>query len=305
MDKKNLAVLFEDIVGIRNIKVDEPLSNHTSIKVGGPADILVTPVTAEQISEIQKLCLIQKVPLFIMGNGSNLIVRDKGIRGVVLKLFGGFNKFNVDNDAIEAEAGVLLSKLSNIALENGLSGLEFASCIPGTLGGAITMNAGAYGGEMKDVVTSTSFVTKDGKYKTIYSNEHGFGKRTSYFILNEGNIILKSVIRLNSGNSKEIKELMDDLNNQRRCKQPLEIPSAGSIFKRTEGHFTGRLIEDCGLKGYRFGGAEISSKHCGFIVNTGGASAADIINLIYFIEHTVKSRFGVDLQTEVRIVGEE
>jgi UDP-N-acetylmuramate dehydrogenase len=210
----------------------------------------------------------------------------------------------IKDDIIEAEAGLLLSKISNIALENELSGFEFASGIPGTLGGAVTMNAGAYGGEMKDVIIKTEYMDTNGNIEVIEGEKHGFGYRTS-FIQKQQGIVLKSTIRLIKGNRTEIKSLIDDLTQKRTDKQPLEMPSAGSVFKRPEGHYTGKLVEDCGLRGYRIGDAEVSTKHCGFIVNTGNATADDVLNLIEHIKTQVAQRFGVNLQTEVRIVGEE
>lgn len=304
LDKQRVAKLVTDIVGIDNIKLDEPMRNHTSFKVGGPADILVTPIDVDQILKILEVCREEKTPVFVMGNGTNLIVRDKGIRGVVIKTCENFNNYEVTGTTIEAYSGLLLSKVADIALEYGLSGLEFASGIPGTLGGAVYMNAGAYGGEMKDVVSKTEYLDSDNKIRILREEEHEFGYRSSR-IQKEGGIVLKSEIKLKKGNKPEIKAAMDDFNKRRKEKQPLELPSAGSVFKRPKGYYAGKLVQDCGLKGYRIGGAEVSTKHCGFIVNSGNATAADIINLIKHIQDKVKSKFGVDLRTEVRIVGEE
>jgi len=303
LEKELLAREIEKIAGQENVKLDEPMKNHTSFKVGGPADILVTPVSVSQLSQILKLCKNKSVPVFVMGNGTNLIVRDKGIRGVVVKIFDNLNKFTVKDDIITAYAGILLSRVSTIAYENGLTGLEFACGIPGTLGGAVAMNAGAYGGEMKDVVVETEYMDKDGEIRVVRDDGHQFGYRTSFIQKNSG-IVIKTLMKLKKGNKEEIKALMDDLTQRRQEKQPLEMPSAGSIFKRPEGYFAGKLIEDCGLRGHRIGGAEVSQKHCGFIVNTGDAKAKDILDLIEYIRNTVKMKFGVDMQTEVRIVGE-
>ncbi|HOP92464.1 MAG TPA: UDP-N-acetylmuramate dehydrogenase [Acetivibrio thermocellus] len=303
MEKELLAREIEKIAGQENVKLDEPMKNHTSFKVGGPADILVTPVSVSQLSQILKLCKNKSVPVFVMGNGTNLIVRDKGIRGVVVKIFDNLNQFTVKDDIITAYAGILLSRVSTIAYENGLTGLEFACGIPGTLGGAVAMNAGAYGGEMKDVVVETEYMDKDGEIRVVRDDGHQFGYRTSFIQKNSG-IVIKTLMKLKKGNKEEIKALMDDLTQRRQEKQPLEMPSAGSIFKRPEGYFAGKLIEDCGLRGHRIGGAEVSQKHCGFIVNTGDAKAKDILDLIEYIRNTVKMKFGVDMQTEVRIVGE-
>jgi len=303
LEKELLAREIEKIAGQENVKLDEPMKNHTSFKVGGPADILVTPVSVSQLSQILKLCKNKSVPVFVMGNGTNLIVRDKGIRGVVVKIFDNLNQFTVKDDIITAYAGILLSRVSTIAYENGLTGLEFACGIPGTLGGAVAMNAGAYGGEMKDVVVETEYMDKDGEIRVVRDDGHQFGYRTSFIQKNSG-IVIKTLMKLKKGNKEEIKALMDDLTQRRQEKQPLEMPSAGSIFKRPEGYFAGKLIEDCGLRGHRIGGAEVSQKHCGFIVNTGDAKAKDILDLIEYIRNTVKMKFGVDMQTEVRIVGE-
>jgi UDP-N-acetylmuramate dehydrogenase len=295
---------LEGIVGSDNIKIDEPMKRHTSFKVGGSADILVTPVSIFQLSEILKLCKRENVPILVMGNGTNLIVSDKGIRGAVIKIYDNLNGCSVENDTIRAYGGILLSKLSNVALENNLTGLEFASGIPGTLGGAVAMNAGAYGGEMRNVVFETEYMDKDGELKVLRNEEHEFGYRTS-FIQKQSGIVIRSVLKLRKGNKDEIKALMRDLTKRRQEKQPLDMPSAGSVFKRPEGHFAGKLIEDCGLRGYQIGGAQVSNKHCGFIVNTGNATARDIISLIRHVQATVKMKFGIDMQTEVKIVGEE
>ncbi len=304
MEKEQIAHLLGEIIGPENVYTDQPMSQHTSFRIGGPADVLVKPYSEEQFSDIFKFCNREGIPVFVMGNGTNLIVRDKGIRGVVVKIFDNLNKCSVNGDVIEAESGILLSRLANLALENELSGLEFASGIPGTLGGAVTMNAGAYGGEMKDVVIQTQFMSHDGKINTVEGEEHKFGYRTS-FIQSEGGIVLKSYLKLKKASYDSIKANMTDLSAKRCDKQPLNMPSAGSVFKRPVGYFAGKLIEDSGLKGYRIGGAEVSSKHCGFIVNAGGATAGDVISLIKHVQETVMKNFGVELKTEVKIVGEE
>lgn len=303
MEKEKYSKLLENLAGKENVKVDEPMKNHTSFKIGGPADFLVTPCSVESICEIIKLCNNEKLPIFIMGNGTNLLVSEKGIRGVVVKIYDNLNSCFVKEDYIEAYAGILLSKLSDIALENELAGLEFASGIPGTLGGAVAMNAGAYGGEMKDVVVETEFIDKSGNIKVIRGNEHQFGYRTS-FIQKQSGIAVRTVIKLKKGDRASIKALIDDLTARRQDKQPLEMPSAGSVFKRPEGYFAGKLIEDCGLRGYSIGGAQVSEKHCGFIVNKGDATSKDILDLIRYIQKTVKDKFNVELQTEIRLVGE-
>jgi UDP-N-acetylmuramate dehydrogenase len=304
LNKEHIAEKIRELVGEQKFKIDEPMKLHTSFKVGGPADILVTPTNTEELGKVIQICRTANTGYNIIGNGTNLVVRDKGIRGVVIKIYDNFSNYVIKDDIIEAEAGLLLSKISNIALENELSGFEFASGIPGTLGGAVTMNAGAYGGEMKDVIIKTEYMDTNGNIEVIEGEKHGFGYRTS-FIQKQQGIVLKSTIRLIKGNRTEIKSLIDDLTQKRTDKQPLEMPSAGSVFKRPEGHYTGKLVEDCGLRGYRIGDAEVSTKHCGFIVNTGNATADDVLNLIEHIKTQVAQRFGVNLQTEVRIVGEE
>lgn len=304
MDIKHITQLLIEAVDADNVKNYVPMANHTSFKIGGPADILVTPKTAQQIAKIIQISKTEKVPIFIMGNGSNLVVREKGIRGITVKLFDNFDEYEVKESIIKAQAGILLSKLSQVAYQNGLTGLEFASGIPGTLGGAIAMNAGAYGGEMKDVVIKTQYIDKGGNIKSIEGDMHCFGYRTS-FIQKEEGIVLSSELKLKAGDKNQIKALMDDLCKRRNEKQPLKMPSAGSVFKRPEGYFAGKLVEDCGLRGYRVGGAEVSDMHCGFIVNKGNAVAGDVITLIELIKSTVKNKFGVELQTEVKIVGEE
>ncbi len=300
---KEVQKLLKNIPGVA-ISVDEPMSAHTSFRVGGPADVLVRPTDNSSLWEILRLCEENRVQVMIMGNGTNLIVRDKGIRGVVIQLTDNMSGYEVNGEEIRAESGILLSRLSKIALEHGLSGLEFAEGIPGTLGGGVTMNAGAYDGDMSMVVKSTVYLGTDGKHRTLNNEEHCFGKRSSIIQTGVG-IVLSSVISLKKGCREEIKEKMKEFHTRRKGKQPLELPSAGSIFKRPEGYFAGKLVQDCGLRGFRLGGAEISSLHCGFIVNTGGATASDVIALIRHIQDRVSDEYGVKLQTEVKIVGEE
>lgn len=304
MNKEDMIRLLSGIAGAGNVKADEEMSRHTSFKVGGPADVFVTPESRESLIEVYRECLKQKVPVFIFGNGTNLIVRDKGIRGVVIKILDKLSGFSVDGDKITADAGILLGRLSRVALEHGLSGIEFAEGIPGTLGGAVAMNAGAYTGEMADVVIATRYLDRSGNIILLKEEEHKFGKRSS-FIQSDGGIALGSEIKLKKGDPVEIKSKMEDFSRQRREKQPLEMPSAGSIFKRPDGYFAGKLVQDCGMAGFRIGAAEVSCKHCGFIVNTGNATSKDVIRLIKQIQNSVNEKFGVKLQTEVKIVGEE
>jgi UDP-N-acetylmuramate dehydrogenase len=304
LNKEHIAGLIRSTAEGISLLIDEPMKNHTSFKVGGPADILAEPGDIQQVGSIINICRSEGIPYFVMGNGTNLIVRDKGIRGVVVKLLDKFGRCTVEDNIIKAEAGILLSRLSNFALNNGLTGLEFASGIPGTMGGAVTMNAGAYGPEIKDVVFRTEYMDGTGEIKTLEGAEHKFGYRTSVLQQN-GGIVLKSEFHLEKGDRTKIKEKMDELNKRRKSTQPLEMPSAGSVFRRPAGFYTGKLIQDCGLKGFEINGAQVSNKHCGFIVNTGNAAAEDIIRLIKHIQDTVKAAYRVDLQTEVKIVGEE
>jgi len=295
---------FIKVAGTENIFIDEPMKKHTSFKLGGPADILVTPHSKEQLVLVLGYCNKNSIPFYVIGNGTNLLVRDKGIRGVVIKIFNNYNEIKVEGNVICAEAGALLSRIANTAYDNSLTGFEFAHGIPGTLGGAVTMNAGAYGGEMKDVVYMTEFVNKDGKIVTIKNDEHKFSYRDSSIQRSQG-VVLKSWIKLEKGNKQDIKARMEELMKKRKDKQPIEMPSAGSVFKRPEGHFAGKLIEDCGLRGFNIGGAQVSPKHCGFIVNTGTATTQDVLNLVNTIQKNVKDKFNVDMHTEVRIIGEE
>lgn len=283
---------------------NESMKKHTSFKLGGNADILIVPSNEEEVCEVIKLCKKFNYPFFVMGNGSNLIVKDGGIRGLVIKMTENFSKINITGEIVESDSGVLLSKLSKFAMKNDLSGIEFAEGIPGTLGGAVIMNAGAYNGEMKDVVVKTRYIDKNGDVQTIEGEEHKFSYRSSY-IQKESGIILKSWLKLKKGNKEQIAKEMNEFSKRRRDKQPLEMPSAGSVFKRPEGYFAGKLIEDCGLRGFTIGEAQVSEKHCGFIVNKGNASSEDVIKLIKHIQNCVKNKYNVILETEVKIVGED
>lgn len=284
------------------IKKNELLKNHTSFKIGGPADEFCEVHNEEEIKELIEYAKDKGIPYTIMGNGSNLLVGDKGIRGLVIKLAKGFENIEVIGDKIIAKSGILLSRLSNAAFENGLSGIEFASGIPGTLGGAVYMNAGAYGGEMKDVIEKVTYLS-NGEIKTAEKDELDFGYRHSRFTGTE-DIILSAELQLKKADKTEIRAMMDDFKERRCSKQPLSMPSAGSTFKRPEGYFAGKLIEDAGLKGKAIGGAQVSEKHSGFVVNTGDATAQDVLDLIKFIQDTVYEKFGVKLETEVKMLGE-
>ena len=286
------------------VLMNESMKNHTSFRIGGPADILVIPSHAEHIRHILEVCQKWDIPFMIMGNGSNLLVMDKGIRGVVIKMSGLFNGVSVEGTCIRAQSGILLSALSKKALQAGLAGLEFASGIPGTLGGAVAMNAGAYGGEMKDVVDWVQVMDFQGEIYNFDKEQLQFGYRTSY-IQGKPLIVTEVNLSLKPGDPEESRAIMNELTKKRRDKQPLSLPSAGSVFKRPKGYYAGKLIEDAELKGFRIGDAQVSEKHAGFIVNLGNATAKDVIMLIETIKHKVKEDTGVELEHEIKIVGEE
>lgn len=296
--------LLTEIAGRAAVTVDEPMSKHTSFKIGGPADVMIQPTDTQRLAAILKLIKDTDTPYFVMGNGSNLLVGDKGIRGVVIKIGDGMSECDVSGNKITAMSGIKLSRLGKTALNNELAGLEFACGIPGTLGGAVYMNAGAYGGEMKDVVKAVTFVDqKDCSIHTIPKEECDFGYRHSIFSDKDW-IVAGAVMELEPGNKDEIKERMNDLATRRTEKQPLDKPSAGSTFKRPEGYFAGTLIQDAGLKGVSVGGAEVSVKHSGFVINNGGATADDVRRLIELVQNKVMGKYGVKLEPEVKFVGE-
>ena len=304
MNKTLLQQEFLKFMSNESVLVDEPMAKHTSFKIGGPADILLLPKSAEEIQKIILVCNEKGIPFFTMGNGSNLLVTDKGLRSVVIKIADNLNKIEIMDNLIKAEAGILLSTLSKKALQESLGGLEFASGIPGTLGGAVTMNAGAYGGEMKDVVKSCRAMDLQGNIHQLDLQDMEMGYRTSIIQKNKL-IVLDVIMELTNEAYEKIKGAMDELTVQRTTKQPLHLPSAGSVFKRPTGHFAGKLIQDSDLKGFRIGGAQVSDLHCGFIVNVGKATANDVLSLIKHIQKEVEDRFGVLLETEIRVVGEE
>ena len=279
------------------------MKNHVTFRVGGPADFFVTPKNYEELSWVLKCCAKYEMPCYIMGNGSNLLVSDQGYRGVVIQLFRQLNDIQCEGNVIRAQAGALLSTVANRALEEKLTGFEFAAGIPGTLGGACVMNAGAYGGEMKDVLKSVAVLTREGERITLQKNELELGYRTS-IIAKKNYIVLEAEIELEVGDAEEIKAVMDDLKERRTTKQPLEYPSAGSTFKRPEGYFAGKLIQESGLQGFQVGGAQVSEKHCGFVINKDQATAADIAELIRQVQDRVEEKFGVRLETEVKRLGE-
>lgn len=301
---ENMIRELVDILGRENVRRDEPMKAHTSFRIGGPADLFLTPGKAAQLAETIRILRRHEIPVFILGNGSNLLVRDKGIRGAVVQLSGGMSFLRTEGTMLAAQSGALLSAAAAKAAEAGLSGLEFASGIPGSVGGAAIMNAGAYGGEMKDVLESVDVLTQDLRYETLPVEDLGLSYRHST-LMERGDIVLGAKFRLQRAGRKAIQTRMAELAEQRREKQPLQYPSAGSTFKRPEGYFAGKLIQDAGLKGKTIGGAQVSEKHAGFLINTGDATAQDMLELIAYCQETVLEKFGVRLETEVRIVGEE
>ncbi|GLI18241.1 UDP-N-acetylenolpyruvoylglucosamine reductase [Tepidanaerobacter syntrophicus] len=304
MDSIKIVEILNKILKPDQIKINEPMKYHTSFRIGGPCDIMVLPEDEEDVLEVIKICAQNSIPFFIMGNGTNLLVKDGGIRGVVIKLAQNFSEAVVDKDVIRCKAGLPLSNLSKLALENSLKGLEFAGGIPGTVGGAVVMNAGAYDGQMAEIVESVKVMEQDGDIYEIKNKELGYSYRTSV-LQNSGKIVLEALIKLEPGSYGEIKSRMEKYSVLRRQKQPLNLPSAGSVFKRPPGNFAGALIEKAGLKGYKIGGAMVSEKHAGFIVNTGGATARDVIELIEYIQQEVQRKFDVLLEPEIKIIGED
>ena len=303
----NTNNLINDIrkkIDEKDILINESMSKHTTFRIGGNADIFIKADTIEKIIYILKLSKDNSIPLFIIGNGSNILVKDEGIRGIVLKI--ELNDVNIieedDKIKVTVGSGVKLAQLAQILLKNSIKGFEFASGIPGTIGGAVRMNAGAYGAEMKDIVYKTTFLDYDGNLHTILNNEHNFEYRNSRFS-KEKSIILETVLFLEKGNSEEIKRKMEEYSIQRREKQPIGVPNAGSTFKRGNDFITAKLIDECGLKGYQIGGAQVSKIHAGFIVNTGNATSSDVINLVNYIKEKVYERFNKEIQLEIEIVG--
>lgn len=294
--------IFEQHIPLEKVKFNEPLKNHTFIKIGGKADILIHPTTIDEITKIVEIANIHQLPLTVIGKGSNVIIKDGGIRGVTISL-SHFDQIKVNEDSMIAQSGVDIIDVSRLALEHSLTGLEFACGIPGSTGGALYMNAGAYGGQIADVVERATVITKDGAVLEIPREEMKFGYRNSLFKMDHY-IILEAEFGLKKGNKEDIASKMKELTFLRESKQPLEFPSCGSVFKRPEGHFAGKLIQDCNLQGTRIGGAEISMKHAGFIVNVDHATAQDYMDLIQFIQKKVYDTFQVELETEVIFLGE-
>lgn len=302
-DKEQTEKELVRIAGRNGVRTDEMMSGYTTFRIGGPADFFVTPDSVESLRGVLHFVRENGIPYFILGNGSNLLVSDEGYRGVVIRIGNGFDSLKVDGTNVMAEAGLLLSQIAAAARDAGLSGMEFASGIPGTLGGAIVMNAGAYGGEMKDIVRDVTVMTKDGDVRSIESRDMEFGYRTSTVKKNDW-IVLAVHFLLSEGNRSIIDARMNELREARTSKQPLNFPSAGSTFKRPEGYFAGKLIMESGLAGYSVGGAAVSEKHCGFVINRGGATASDVFILIRRIREIVYAKFGVTLEPEIRFVGD-
>jgi len=284
--------------------LDAPMREHTTFEIGGPADCLLKPASMEETQQILRLVKEYDLPLTFVGNGSNMLVSDKGIRGVVVNFADTFNAIQVEGTKMTVGAGALLKDIAEAAAQHSLAGLEFACGIPGSIGGAVFMNAGAYGGETKSVVKAVRAVNRDGEVKTYGLDELELGYRHSIFQTN-GEAIVEVELELTPGSEEEIRASIADFTQRRESKQPLEMPSAGSTFKRPEGYFAGTLIDQTGLKGLSVGGAQVSTKHAGFVVNKGGATAADVINLIHEVQKRVKEAHGVELQPEVRLIGEK
>ena len=294
---------FWNLLGKDRVLVDEPMKRHTTFRIGGPADFFLLPSTVDEVRGIPEICREEELPYFILGNGSNLLVSDKGYRGVIIQLYRNFSNISVEGNEICASSGALLSQIAAAARNASLTGFEFAGGIPGTLGGAVFMNAGAYGGELKDVLKEAVVMTEQGEILTLPVEKLDMGYRTSR-IKKAGYLVLEARLVLEQGDMDKIRDITKDLTEKRVSKQPLEYPSAGSTFKRPEGYFAGKLIMDAGLRGYQVGDAQVSEKHCGFVINKGNATAADVLTLIENVREKVQEQFGVTLEPEVKFLGE-
>ena len=297
MDQK-IIERFSNLLGNEKVRINEPMNRHTTFRIGGPADYFLLPSSSEEVKGILEICKEESLQYFILGNGSNLLVSDEGYRGVIIQLYRNYGGLTVEGTEIRAGAGVLLSQIAATARNESLTGFEFAGGIPGTLGGAVVMNAGAYGGELKDVLKEAVVMDREGNIFTV-----AMGYRTS-LVKTAGYLVLEAVISLKKGSQEEIRDTMKDLADRRISKQPLEYPSAGSTFKRPEGYFAGKLIMDAGLRGYQVGGAQVSEKHCGFVINKGNATAADVCRLMADVQAKVQEQFGVTLEPEVKFLGD-
>ena len=307
--KEFILLRLQEILGADHVFPEKPMCKHITFRVGGPAEWLVFVDTKEQLKQVISFCKEQEEPYYIIGNGSNLLVSDSGVKGVVIRLSGEFEQIipkervNEGICDVQAGAGVMLASLSLRAGKKGFTGLEFANGIPGTVGGAIIMNAGAYGGEIKDTIVAVDVLTKDGEFRCIKKEDMELSYRHSAMMEN-GDIILNAYFSLKVRPKLQIFAIMESYRKARQDQQPFEYPSAGSTFKRPEGYFAGKLIQDAGLSGYQLGGAMISTKHAGFIINAGGATASDVYRLIQYVKATVKEKFLVELEPEVRFLGE-
>ena len=302
-DLPALAERLAGIVGEENVELAEPMSEHTTFEIGGPADIFVVPERQGQVRPVIEACQDAGVPFFTLGRGSDLLVSDAGYRGVVISLGDALDDVTVEDERMTCEAGVTLKDAAEMAATLGLTGLEFACGIPGTVGGAVFMNAGAYGGEIKDILLSATVLTPSGEVVELPVDEMEMGYRTSR-VRTEGLVVLSATFSLKEADEADVRATMADLTERRESKQPLDLPSAGSTFKRPEGHFAGGLICEAGLQGFRIGGAQVSEKHAGFVVNVGGATAADVRALIAHVQDEVERKSGVRLEPEVRFLGE-
>ncbi len=281
---------------------DASLKELCTFKIGGLAKLVCYPTSAKQVSDVVRFCNLNRIPYITLGRGSNVLFPDTSINSLIIKT-DKIDFLSVENSIITAGAGVMLAKVSKYSVDCGFKGMEFAYGIPGSVGGAVYMNAGAYGGEMSQVVYKTEFVDQNGEIKTISSDEHQFGYRKSFFT-NQKYIVTSVSFSLEKGDAYQSEQLICEFQTARKTKQPLEYPSAGSVFKRPEGHFAGKLIQDCNLKGYSIGGAQVSEKHCGFIINTGNATCDDVKNLIKYIQETVFEKFGVSLECELKFISD-
>lgn len=294
---------LEDILDKDSIKYNEPMKKHTTMKVGGLCDCMVEPSSIEEIQKVLEYVKENNIKYYIIGNGSNLLVKDEGVHALIIKIANKFSGFEVNGEYIKAYSGCSVPKLSQIAKENSLSGLEFACGIPGSVGGGIRMNAGAYGSEMVNVVEKVGFLDENGNLKEIDGKDAHFTYRHSMFVDNPQYVVVYAIYKLQKGNKDEISKIMEENMNSRKQKQPIEYPNFGSVFKRPEGYFVGKLVDDCGLKGYKIGGAQVSTKHSGFMINIGDATCKDVLDLIEYVKEKVYEKFNVKLQEEVVILG--
>ena len=303
---ENIDKKLQEIIGKENVLKNEPMNKHTSLKIGGPAEYFLKINSIQNLKKVLELANEENMPIIVIGNGTNLLIREGGIKGFVIKLV--LNEFKIkkvaDEILLTVEAGMNLASISTIAAKEEIEGLEFLAGIPGTIGGAIRMNAGAYGKEIKDLVVKTRYMTYDGKIKTLLNEEHEFEYRNSIFSkLNA--IILDTTLKASKGNEEEIISKINDLAKSRREAQPLEYPTAGSTFKRKDGIVVAKLIDECGLKGLNVGDAEVSTKHAGFIINKGKATSTDVLNLVNIIKEKIKEKYDIDLDLEILVLGEE